>query len=312
MSLIETALDKLRRTGPAKVAPEPTATVTATATGMGGASIAAYPGSYSTEPLPPPAKSIRMDLAQLRARGYLPEAGAERRFADYFREIKRPLIRKALAGDAMADLRFILVSSALPGEGKTFTTLNLAFSMAREHDISVLLVDGDVPNPQISRALGVQDEPGLMGALHDDTLDPEALVLGTDIPGLDLLPAGGPVEGAAELIASTRMAQVAARLSLRNPRRLVVLDSPPVLASSEARALLHIPGQVILVARSRQTPRQALQDALTLVDARKLNGVVLNDASVGAGEGYYYGYGYSSYGAYGSKGDPSGGPPPAT
>jgi protein-tyrosine kinase len=300
VSLIETALDKLRRaTGPAKYAPEPIAAAAAVA----GASIATHPGAYSSEPLPPPAKSIRVDLAQLRAQGYLPESGAERRFADYFREIKRPLIRKALAHDAMADLRFILVSSALPREGKTFTTLNLALSMAREHDISVLLVDGDIPNPQISRALGVLDEPGLMSALHDDTLDPEALVLGTDIPGLDLLPAGGPVEGAAELIASSRMAQVAARLSLRNPRRLVVLDSPPVLASSEARALLHIPGQVILVARSGQTPRQALQDALTMVEPQKLNGIVLNDASVGAGEGYYYGYGYSSHGAQGSQDD---------
>jgi protein-tyrosine kinase len=297
VSVIETALDKLRRTGPAKHVPEPIAAA------LGGVSIAAYPGPYPSEPLPSPARSIRVDLAELRAQGYLPEARAERRFADYFREIKRPLVRKALASDAMADLRFILVSSALPGEGKTFTTLNLAISMAREHDISVLLVDGDVPNPQISRALRVEDEPGLMGALHDDTLDPEALVLGTDIPGLDLLPAGGRVDGAAELIASARMAQVAARLSLRNPRRLVLLDSPPVLASSEARALLHIPGQVLLVVRSGQTPKQALQDALTLIDAKKLNGLVLNDASVGAGEGYYYAYGYSSYGANGSKGD---------
>jgi len=297
VSVIETALDKLRRTaGPAKHAPEPISPI------VTGLSIAAYPGSYSSEPLPPPAKSIRVDLAELRAQGYLPEARAERRFADYYREIKRPVIRKALAADAMADLRFVLVSSALPGEGKTFTSLNLALSMAREHDISVLLVDGDVANPQISRALGVDNEPGLMGALRDDTLDPEVLVLGTDVPGLDLLPAGGPLDGAAELIASARMAQVAARLSLRNPRRLVLLDSPPVLASSEARALLHIPGQVILVVRSHQTPTQALQDALTLIDPKKLNGLVLNDATVGAGEGYYYGYGYSTYGAHGTNG----------
>jgi len=300
VSVIETALDKLRRaTGPAKHVAEPLSA------GLAGVSVAAYPGVHSAEPLPPPAKSIRVDLSQLRSQGYLPEARAERRFADYYREIKRPVIRKALAADATADLRFVLVSSALPGEGKTFTTLNLALSMAREHDISVLLVDADVPNPQISRALGVEDEPGLMGALHDDTLDPEALVLGTDIPGLDLLPAGGPVEGAAELIASARMAQVAARLSLRNPRRLVVLDSPPVLASSEARALLQIPGQVILVVRSGQTPQQALQDVLTLLEPKKLNGLVLNDASVGAGEGYYYAYGYSSYGAHSSGTEPN-------
>jgi protein-tyrosine kinase len=294
VSVIETALDKLRRAaGPTKVA-SPSA-AEPIGTGVAGVPFTPRPTAYPAEPVHPPARTTSVDLRRLRAEGYLPEAAEERRFADYYREIKRPLIKKALAPDTTADLRFILVSSALPGEGKTFTSLNLAFSMAREHDISVLLVDADVPNPQISRALGLQDEPGLMDALRDDTQDPESFVLGTDIPGLDLLPAGTHGEGAAELIASARMAQVAARLSLRNPRRLVLLDSPPVLASSEARALLHIPGQVILVVRSGQTPRQALQDAIALVDKRKLNGLVLNDATVGAGEGYYYGYGYSTY-----------------
>jgi len=288
VSVIETALDKLRRAaGPTKIPAD-----------QSGSSVpfTARPAPYSAEPALRPERRLSVNLLRLRAEGYLPETAEERRFADYYREIKRPLIKKALAPDTTADLRFILVSSALPGEGKTFTTLNLAFSMAREHDISVLLVDADIPNPQISRALGVQEEPGLMDALRDDTQDPESFVLGTDIPGLDLLPAGASGDGAAELIASARMAQVAARLSLRNPRRLVLLDSPPVLASSEARALLHIPGQVILVVRSGQTPRQALQDAIALIERKKLNGLVLNDASVGAGEGYYYGYGYSSYG----------------
>jgi protein-tyrosine kinase len=287
VSVIETALDKLRRAGaPAKSPSDPT---------DNSVPFTGRPAVYSTEPVQQPERMLAVNLLRLRAEGYLPETAEERRFADYYREIKRPLIKKAMAPDTTADLRFILVSSALPGEGKTFTTLNLAFSMAREHDISVLLVDADIPNPQISRALGVADEPGLMDALRDDTQDPESFVLGTDIPGLDLLPAGAPGEGAAELIASARMAQVAARLSLRNPRRLVLLDSPPVLASSEARALLHIPGQVILVVRSGQTPRQALQDAIALVDRKKLNGLVLNDASIGAGEGYYYGYGYANY-----------------
>ncbi len=291
MSVIETALDKLRRAVvPPKIPSDPASA------NVAGMPFAARPVAYSDEPVQQHDRVIAVDMARLRAEGYLPEVGEEQRFADYYREIKRPLIRKALAPDTTADLRFILVSSALPGEGKTFTTLNLAFSMAREHDISVLLVDADIPNPQISRALGLQAEPGLMDALREDTQDPESFVLGTDVPGLDLLPAGTAGEGAAELIASARMAQVAARLSLRNPRRLVVLDSPPVLASSEARALLHIPGQVILVVRAGQTPRQALQDAIVQVEKRKLNGLVLNDATVGAGDGYYYGYGYSTYG----------------
>ena len=302
MSVIESALDKLRRAaGTAKTASEPLGA------SISGVPLAARPAIFSAEPIERPAKSVAVDVAQLRADGYLPEAGEERRFADYYREIKRPLIRRAFAPDSTADLRFILVSSALPGEGKTFTTLNLALSMAREHDLSVLLIDADIPNPQISRALGVEDEPGLMDALRDETHDPESFVLGTDIPGLDLLPAGGcgTVDGAAELISSARMAQVAARLSLRNPRRLVLLDSPPLLASSEARALLHIPGQVILVVRSRETPQHAMQDALAQIEKKKLAGLVLNDTTVGIGDGYYYGYGYSTHGAKSEKPAPT-------
>ena len=173
-----------------------------------------------------------MDLVRLRTAGYLPEEGQELRFADYYRAIKRPIIQQALGVNAAADLRLILVSSALPGEGKTFTSVNLALSMAREHDISVLLVDADLSRSHLSRTLGVENEPGLVDSLLDETQDVESFIMRSYTRGLDFLPAGRPTAGTTELIASARMAQLASWLSTGNPRRLVLFDSAPLLVSS--------------------------------------------------------------------------------
>jgi protein-tyrosine kinase len=240
-------------------------------------------------------KRIMIDLAQLRRAGYLPEGGEERRFADYYRAVKRPIIQKALAAEGPPEQRLVLVTSSLPDEGKTFTTLNLALSMAREHDISILLVDADLPKAHISRMLGIADRPGLIDALGSDTCEPESLVLRTSIPSLEVLPSGSSSESATELISSARMTRVAAQLTQRSSRRLVLLDSSPLLVSSETRALIHLPGQIVLVARSGRTPQRALQDALKLLDKQKLSGLVLNDAAQVAGTAY------GSYGYYGNE-----------
>ncbi len=282
MSIIENALDKIRRT--------PGTTTSSAATR------ADIPLDTLTRPALSPLRRVTVDFDVLRAQGELPEAGLERRFADYYREIKRPLVQAMLAGDAHPESRLILVTSALPGEGKSFTALNLALSIARERDVSVLLVDADVPKGHLSRTFGLQGAPGLLDALSDESIDIDSIVVGTDIRGLEILPAGKPVEGAAELIASARMGQIAMRLA-RHPRRLVLLDSAPLLASSEARALKQLPGKTLLVARAGKTPRQALLDAIALIDKTKLHGLVLNDAHAGTSDGYYNHYGYSGYGA---------------
>jgi len=280
LSLIETSLEKLRRAAASKESHAPAATAVHTA---------------RVEPIPLEPRCAHrrstIDFARLRASDYLPDKGVEQPFADYFHRIKRPLIDRALRGGA-ADLRLILLCSALPGDGKTFLALNLALSMARERDISVLLVDGDLPRGQISRVLGMEGESGLLEALQDSRLDVESLVFDTDVPNLEFLPRGTPAGGTAELVASARMREIATRLS-RNPSRLVLFDSPPLVVSSEGRALVQLPGQIVLVARARRTPRRAILDALALLDKKKLQGFVLNDARVSAEHGYY---GYPGYG----------------
>jgi exopolysaccharide/PEP-CTERM locus tyrosine autokinase len=288
MSVIENALDKKSRAGTGIQEKIPSDLLGAGTAGATSATRLTRSPVESADRL----KRIAIDRAQLRRAGYVPEQSEERRFADYYRAVKRPIIHKALAAESAPDQRLILVASSLPDEGKTFTTLNLAFSMAREHDISVLLVDADLPKAHISRVLGIQDYPGLIDALRGDTGDPESLVLRTDIPGLEVLPAGGSSDGATELIASARMTRVAGQLTQRNPRRLVLFDSSPVLVSSEARALVHVPGQILLVARSGRTPQRALLEALTLLDKKRLSGLVLNDAAAGITGSSYDSYGY--------------------
>jgi protein-tyrosine kinase len=294
VSLIESALDKLRRSGGSSSGITPRATGTrafVAATGLA-------PAAVTATSRPVASKQIALDLAALRAAGYLPEASCERLFADQYRHIKRPLIEKAMSAGGSADLRLLMVTSALPGDGKTFTSINLALSMARERDISVLLIDADVPKPNISRILGLEQEAGLLDALTDESIDVDSLILRTDVPGLDILPVGRPVDSAPELLASARMAQIARRFCARDPSCIALFDTPPMLLSSEARALQQILGQIVLVVRAGKTPQRGVLDALGEIDQGKLSGLILNDSWASPTSGYY---GYGSYGSEGAE-----------
>jgi exopolysaccharide/PEP-CTERM locus tyrosine autokinase len=245
---------------------------------------------------------VQIDTAHLRQAGLMPEPEKDRQFAEHYRQIKRPLLARAASEyePGRANQRVIMVASALPGDGKSFTSFNLAMSMARERDQSVLLIDGDVANPVLSGALGVSNWHGLMEALQDGSLDAADLILPTSVRGLSLLPAGKPDEGATELLASRRMVEIVATLLGSDPKRIILIDSPPLLISTEARALLAVVGQVVLVVRSAVTPRQAMLDALALVGAEKCTGLVLNDSNARSSAGSY---GYGDYGYYADAGN---------
>jgi exopolysaccharide/PEP-CTERM locus tyrosine autokinase len=196
--------------------------------------------------------------------------------------------------------QLIMVASAMPGEGKTFTSLNLAFSMSLEKDAHVLLVDADVAKPHVSRLLGLAEEPGLLDALADPVLDAEALVMGTDVPNLAVLPAGHREEHATELLASARMEEIMRRIAEADPARIVVFDSPPLLLTTESRALAEAAGQVVLVVRADTTPQHVVLDALSYLPEGKNIFLLLNQSVQGGRSGYYYGYGYASGSASGS------------
>ena len=294
MSMVERAIEKLRRN--AEQAPKQPARPV-------GSLVADIPptNDLSGPPKSTPERRIVVDREALRDAGYLPETAVDRRFADHYRQIKRPLISQALASPSPVpgSPRLIMMASALPGDGKTFTSINLALSMARERDVSVVLVDADTPKPHVSRIFGVEKEPGLLDALGEPNTDIESFVLPTDVGGLSILPAGKTHDGATELLASARMAAVVTRLIARDPRRIVLFDSPPLLVSSESRALSSIAGQVVLVVRSGATPQQAVLDALEQIADRPVS-LVLNQGRVSLAGGYY---GYGSYGNYGESRD---------
>jgi protein-tyrosine kinase len=260
-------------------------------------------GSAASKTVMPPAvddsakaaNRLVIDNNALRAGGYLPELTKDRQFADQYRRIKRPLIEKALSGDdAGGEPRIMIVTSAVPGDGKTFTSINLAFSMALERDISILLIDSDVSKHHITDIFGLRQRKGLLDALVDENLDPEGLIVPTSSRGFSILPAGTRVDGTAELVSSNRMREIVTMLCARNPRRILLLDSPPLLITSEGRALVKIAGQVILVVRAGVTPRHAVQAAIEMFDEKQAGGLILNEIKVGFTEGYY------GYGAYGT------------
>lgn len=235
---------------------------------------------------------VTIDYEALRKQRFIPDPSQDRQFADHYRRIKRPVIAQALARApaGAADLRLVMMASALPGDGKTFTSINLALSIAREQDVSVVLVDADVAKLRLSRIFGVEREPGLLNAVIDPTLDIESVILSTNFPGLSILPAGLQHESATELLASVRMTQVVARIIAMDPRRIALFDSPPLLSSSESRGIVQALGQVLLVVRAGVTPQQAVLDAISCVPENKPVGLILNGREGGPSD-RYYGYG---------------------
>jgi exopolysaccharide/PEP-CTERM locus tyrosine autokinase len=294
VTIVERAIEKLRRASADKpdVPTRPVGLLVAEDVAIG-----------AHVPAGTPARSIRIDRSELRQAGYLPEPSRDRQFADHYRQIKRPLVAKAMAAPETGKQspRLIMMASALPGDGKTFTSINLALSLARERDISVVLMDADVAKPHVSRIFGVDKEPGVLEALTDVAIDVESLLLPTDVGSLSILPAGKSVEHATELLASARMHAIVTRLLARHPRRIVLFDSPPLLVSSESRALAGVAGQILLVVRSGSTPKQAVIDALEQLGDGDSVSLVLNQGRAGFASSYH---GYGEYGVYGDSAVP--------
>ena len=301
MSLVERALNKLKASAPAsalRAETPPSIRV--------GHVVDVERPSPGAPPLPQPRlalgnglRTVHIDVAALRSHGFLPPEQHERELAHQFRTIKRPLIRQAFlpaaagAGRAAVGRRAIMVSSALPGEGKTFTAVNLALSLAMEKDHSVLLVDGDVAKPNVSQIFGAGNEPGLLELLADTHRSVESVILSTDTPRLGLLPAGKPSDVATELLASARMRQVLEGLERLDPQLLIVFDSPPILLTSEARVLAGLFEQVVLVVRAGTTQQQAVLDAVEAIGDKPGLRLVLNQAHRAGAAGNYYGYGHA-------------------
>lgn len=241
-------------------------------------------------PQPVPARVVDINEPALRAAGLLPPEHQARLIGRQYRQIKRPLIANALGrgGSRVPNGHLVMVASAVPGEGKTFTSLNLAFSIAMEKDIHVLLADADVLKPHISRLFGVESQPGLLDVLKDPSRDIESVILPTSVPGLSLLPAGSRSENATELLSSERMVEVVQRLGTNDAHRIVLIDSSPLLLTSESHSLTQVVGQIIVIVRAGKTPQQSVIDALSHLGEDKRVALVLNQSVAASPTNYYY------------------------
>lgn len=242
-------------------------------------------------------KFVNIDIESLASRHLFTPQSKRNKTVEEMRLVKRMVLgRRSSHGDALSNT--IIVTSALPEEGKTTVAINLAMSIAAEEDLRVLLIDADFVKPQALRQLGVSAEKGLIDVIQDPNMDIADVMLRTNIEKLSLIPSGQLHDRCTELLASARMRDLVAELASRYPDRILIFDSPPVLATTESVTLATHMGQVVFVVQAGRTRRQMVDSALELLGDRQFVGLVLNRAAPRLGStefGSYYG---SYYGAH--------------
>jgi protein-tyrosine kinase len=241
-------------------------------------------------------RRVDLDLDALVAAGIVSPNAPRSQIADQYRVIKRPLISNAMGKGAsnIENGNLIMVTSALAGEGKSFSAINLAMSIATELDNTVMLVDADVARPSVLRMLGLPASPGLLDLLVGEVDDLSSVLLKTNIDKLTLLPSGTPHLRATELLASDAMSQLIKNIANRYSDRIIIFDSPPLLLTTESRVLATHMGQIVMVVHAEKTLQADVQHALSSIEACPIKLMVLNQARSGSQGGYggYGGYGY--------------------
>ena len=241
----------------------------------------------------PRAKRVaELDLARLAEQGYLTPNGPRGRLEDEIRLIKMQLVR-GLKGTAANDGRanLIVVTSALPGEGKTFFAMNLAMSIAMSPDIQAVLVDADVLRPCIADRCGLAKSSGLLDLPADPKLTVDDVMFETNVPKLSFIQAGTPDPGSAELLAGNAAERLFTDLAARFADGVVIFDAPPLLAATEARQLAARAGQVIVVVEADRTDARLVGQAFAaLTDCPSVSSVLNRCPGSAARTAYdYYG-----------------------
>jgi protein-tyrosine kinase len=212
----------------------------------------------------------------------LPKEGApgdsQRAVTRQVRALKRSLVSR-LEASKNSVRNVVMVTSAVPGEGKTFLAFNLAMSLAQERDLAVTLVDGDVVRRTASQKVNAERLPGLREWLEADGMPLSSVLCRTNVPNLSFLPAGQPLTGAAELMASARMDAALRRLAAYDLGHVFIVDSPPILATAEAISLAGKLHHALLVCRAGVTPESAFVAALEKLEKVPDVSIVLNGYS---------------------------------
>ena len=240
---------------------------------------------------------VHLDYAKLRASRIATPDDKDSTTYNEFRSLKRKLLPMTRDPETGAMTRnLVMVTSALPREGKTFTAMNLAICLAAERNLDVILVDGDVIRGSIGQYFDGDDRDGLVDLLIErrqrieDVLHPCA-----DLPKLHVLFAGKRDRAAPELLASPRMADICGAVSKYFPHSIVLFDTPPVLAAAESAALAAHAHHLIMLVASGQAGRNQVEAALTEVSSCPSISLLFNRSAQWqrplSSSPYYYGYG---------------------
>ena len=243
-----------------------------------------------------PEKYLDIDFSLLHDRGVIFPDNKRSKVKEEYKHIKRPLLQRVAKKnpDGKAS-NLVMVTSAYSGEGKTFSALNLALSIAVERDRRVLLIDADVVKPGLGAMLGVGGEKGLLDYLNGEVSSLADILLSTNVKNMTLLSAGKTHHLSHELLASNAMQDLVRELAARYPDRIIIFDSPPLLITSEAKLLAQLLDQIVLVVEQDKTSQKAVKDAIATVEKEKITGLILNKFNgLGMSDSYY---GYYHYGA---------------
>lgn len=284
---------------PATSAPEPMATPTDTVPAP--ATAVAVKDEAATVAHTPAARMSGevaiIDFDRLAAAGFLVPGQTMTREAEEFQRIKRRLLGNMVPGVYASERppNLVLVTSSVPGEGKTFVSVNLALSIAMEIDRTVLAIDTDIVKRDMSKVFGVVHRRGLFDMLADASLEMSDLLVRTSVPNLTILPAGNRHTSSTEMLASQRMRELTDELAARYRDRVILFDSPPVLAMTTATALAPLMGQIVVVCEAGSTKHETIRETLHRLEDVRVTGVVLNKSKQAYASGYDY------YGSYGQK-----------
>ncbi|MBF0561719.1 MAG: polysaccharide biosynthesis tyrosine autokinase [Alphaproteobacteria bacterium] len=242
---------------------------------------------------------IHINLHRLKSAGVVTPDSPRSVNTEEFRVIKRYLMKIAFPEDPATRIKnsnVIMVTSSIPGEGKTFTSLNLAMSFSMERNLYILLVDADNHRHSLSAMIEADiSNVGLIDLLVDHSLHMRDIIFHTDIPNLSFIPAGRPHPQATELLSSKDMATLIGELASRYPDRLIIIDTPPLLASTEGAVLSSHVGHAVVVVEKDRTPKRSLQRTLEMLDGCQNVSCILNmDTTEHSFSQYAYGYGNAS------------------
>ncbi|MEP4889828.1 MAG: XrtA-associated tyrosine autokinase [Aliiglaciecola sp.] len=235
-------------------------------------------------------------LTHIQKEGFVSNMGRNTINEEY-RAIKRKVLSNAFGplSKTLSNANIVMVTSPNPNEGKTFTAINLALSIALEQDKTVLLVDADVLRPSVMKTIDQPFESGLMEYLLGEVDDLSDVIHHTSLDTLRIIPAGKSHHLSTELLASEKMLESVSEFANRYPDRVVIIDSPPLLGINETAILANLAGQAVVVVQEGKTSLNRVSQAVEHLNPDMAKGFVLNKSKQNNSDGAgYYGYYYGS------------------